>query len=169
MDGNVDATMNGLWFLTVMDSMRGKVVMEKRQVLLSGESLVFQRLSLGFLKALVNHAELNDMIVDSRIMALRMHLYVLCLLVVSVANEGAVEIILQKSVDVVGGGYSVLNLTNNVSQLNGNIMSGMVNLSLSPVLLSLSLRKAQTPTQSSTCSALTQTRTVVTEISHPAM
>ena len=62
MDGDVDATMNGLWFLAVMDSVCGKVVMEKRQVLLSGESLVFQRLSLGFLEVLVDHAELNDRI-----------------------------------------------------------------------------------------------------------
>jgi hypothetical protein len=60
-------------------------------------------------------------------------LVLLLVIVVTLAKEGLVEIALQKSVFIPGGGYSVLNISNNVSQLNGDVMSGNMTLSIIPV------------------------------------
>lgn len=57
----------------------------------------------------------------------------LSLLAVAALTDGSVQINLQKSIDIVGGGYSVLNITNGVSQLSGNIVSGIVDVKIAPV------------------------------------
>ena len=46
-------------------------------------------------------------------------------MIASVRSEkGAVSIILQKSLIIPQGGYSVLNISNDITELNDNVMSG---------------------------------------------
>lgn len=64
-----------------------------------------------------------------------MKIIVLSLLVLSIQSyKGAVSIILQKSLYIPQGGYSVLNISNNINQLTNNVMSGELQFNLNRVI-----------------------------------
>ena len=60
VDGNVDAAVHSFRLLSVVDGVGSEVLVQYGQVLLASKTLILERLSLLFLQALVDHAELND-------------------------------------------------------------------------------------------------------------